>query len=147
MTSRYRVYLLPSFFLTPDDLGESLDIAIDDLVACDVGVGGVTRRRLHDDEPVLEVAAVEEDRLLGRAIAPVWGRVPQRGRRRLGREAPHPSAEGGPCRPRHRWEEARGRSDRAQEGGDAARRAGLERTGEEERTRRRRHGGGQSAKP
>jgi len=127
-------------------LGEGLNVAIDDLVARDVGVGGVTRRRLHDDEPVLEVAPVEEDRLLGRAVAPVRGRVPQRGRSRLGREAPHPRAGGRRRRPRR--EEARGRSERAQEGGDATgRAAGLERTGEEERARRRRHGGGQSAKP
>ena len=135
-----------AIYIPPDDLGEGLDIAIDYLVARNIGVGGVTRRRLHDDEPVLEVAPVEEDRLLGRAIAPVRGRVPQRGRRRLGREAAHPSAGGG--RRRRRREEARGRSERAQEGGDAAGRgAGLERTGEEERARRRRHGGGQSAKP
>jgi len=78
---------LPSFFLTPDDLGEGLDVAIDDLVARDVGVAGIARGRLHDDEPVLEVAPVEEDGLLGRAVAPVGGRIPQRGRRRLGREA------------------------------------------------------------
>jgi len=127
-------------------LGEGLNVAIDDLVACDVGVGGVTRRRVHDDEPVLKVAPVEEDRLLGRAFAPVRGRVLQRGCRRLGRKAPHPRAGRGPRRPRlPRREEARGSSERAQEGGDAA--AALERTGEEERARRRRHGGGQSAKP
>ena len=125
-------------------MGEGLDIAIDDLVARNVGVGGVTRRWLHDDEPVLEVAPVEEDHLLGRAgIDPVRGGVPQRGRGRLGREAPQPGAGGGRTGPRR--EEALGRSERAQEGGDAA--AALERTGEVERARRRRHCEGQSAKP
>jgi len=127
-------------------LGEGLNLALDDLVARDVGVGGVTRRRLHDDEPVLKVAPVEEDRLLGRAFAPVRGRVLQRGCRRLGRKAPYSRAGRG--RRRLRRQEARGRNERAQQGGDASGcGACLERTGEEERARRRRHGGGQSAKP
>ena len=129
--------------IPPDDLGEGLDVAIDDLVARDVGVAGIARGRLHDDEPVLEVAPVEEDGLLGRAVAPVGGRIPQRGRRRLGREAPHP----GTGRRRHRRrEEARGRGERAEERGEAAGcgRGGERRerrAGEEERARRRRHGG------
>jgi hypothetical protein len=54
--------------LTSDDLGEGLDKSVDDLVAHHLGVGGVAGGRLHDDEPVLEVASVEEDRLLGRAV-------------------------------------------------------------------------------
>jgi hypothetical protein len=64
----------------------------------------------------------------------------------VGREAPHPRAGGGCRRPHPRREEARGRSQRAQEGGDAAGcGACLERTGEEERARRRRHKGDQTA--
>ena len=130
--------------IPPDDLGEGLDVAIDDLVARDVGVAGIARGRLHDDEPVLKIASIEEDGLLGRAVAPVGGRIPQRGRRRLGREAPHP----GTGRRRHRRrEEARGRGERAEERGEAAGcgRGGERRerrAGEEERARRRRRHGG-----
>ena len=37
----------------------------------------MVRGELHDDEPVLVVAAIEEDRLLGWAVAPVRRRVVQ----------------------------------------------------------------------
>lgn len=36
------------------NLGQGLDVAIDDLVASEGGIGG-----LHDDKPVLEVTPVE----------------------------------------------------------------------------------------
>lgn len=57
-----------------ENLGEGFDIRIDHLVLGGLGVFG----ELHDDEPVLVVAAVEEDRLLRRTVAPVRRRVVQR---------------------------------------------------------------------
>lgn len=37
---------------------------------------------------MLEVAAIEEDSLLGRPVRPVRARIPERGSGRVGREAP-----------------------------------------------------------
>jgi len=62
---------------TLDDLGEGLDVRIDDVVAGEVGLRG-----LQHDEPRLEVAAIEEDRLLGGSIAPVGRRIVEGGGRR-----------------------------------------------------------------
>lgn len=88
---------------------------------------------------MLEVAAVEEDRLLGRAVAPVRGRVPQRRVGGLRRESPRrrPGRRGGGRDQRRREEAPRG-GERAEEAGGG----GVEGRGpgEEERARRRRHG-------
>lgn len=56
-----------SRFLPPDDGDKGLDIGGDHLVLRGFRVFG----ELHHDEPVLVVAAVEEDGLLGRPVAPV----------------------------------------------------------------------------
>jgi hypothetical protein len=53
---------------------EGLDVGVDHLFLGGLGVGGEP----HEDEPVLVVAAVEEDGLLGRPVAPVRRGVVQR---------------------------------------------------------------------
>jgi hypothetical protein len=117
-----------------DNLGEGLDVAVDDLVTRGLRVGAVAGRRLHDDEPVLEVASIKEDRLLWRPVGPAGGRVPQRGGCRLRGVAPHRPVDR--CR-----EKGRGRGERTEEEGGAAGRRRVERRSGEEGTRRRRHGG------
>jgi hypothetical protein len=109
-----------------DDLGERLDVAVDDLFAGDVGVRGIPRRCIHDDEPVLEVASVEEDNLLGRAVAPARRRVPQRGRRRLRRE--EPGVRGGGVRRCRREEGGAGGRRRRRGGPRGAERGGARAT-------------------
>ena len=68
-----------------EDGCEGLDVGPDHLLLGGLGVGG----ELHDDEPVLVVTAVEKDRLLGRPVAPVRGRVVQR-------RVPGPAGRRGP---------------------------------------------------
>ena len=53
--------LLPS-----DNLGQGFDVTIDDFVA-----SRVTFRLLHDNEPVFEVAAIEQYGFFGGAVGPV----------------------------------------------------------------------------
>ena len=93
----------PYTHIPSDDGSEGLDVGLDHLLLGWLGVGG----ELHDDEPVLVVAAVEEDRLLGRAVAPVRRGVVQRrvpgptGRRGLGparrEQRPRGEVGGGSC--------------------------------------------------
>lgn len=52
--------------LPSDDLGQCFDVAIDDVIACGVSLG-----LLHDDEPVFEVAAVEQDGFFRGTVGPV----------------------------------------------------------------------------
>jgi len=156
-----------------NDFGEDLDVRVDDLLSRDVGISGIPGGRLHDNEPVLEVTAIEaggredvvvgrkatvigrevitvvvvEDRLPGRPAIPVRRRVPSRGRDRLRREEPGGHGHGRGWAQRCREEAPYRRGKRSVDASTAASSyAAEERSdlGESERARRRRRYGGKS---
>ena len=112
--------------LPSDDLGQCFDVAIDDVIACGVSLG-----LLHDDEPVFEVAAVEQDGFFRGTVGPVRGGVVEGG----GSGACGEGAEGGRVGEEGAVEGGvGGNGDAAEEGerGEGGRRGGGgERTGEE----------------
>ncbi len=58
MRMRGRRGRIAKMAIPSNDLGEGFDVAVDNLIAGGLGVGGIAGGRVHDDQPVLEVAPV-----------------------------------------------------------------------------------------
>lgn len=108
--------------IPPNDLGEGLEVGLDHLLAGRLGVG-----ELHGDEPVVVVAALEEDLVGGDlgVVGPVVVPAPRR-RRGRGTEPGGAAGEEPPRRPRRERLRRRGGGGGRREGegpGDEAGRA------------------------